>query len=209
MPGVLGEVIGLIRGIEVAGALNIYNEAACRAWGEPPGEATRRIRALEDYLASHWRAPNLLVGEAPGKDGARWSGVPFTSRRQLTGSGAEERTAAAMHRALADLDAEEEVLLWNASVLFPPGNRDPRRVELDACAHLLALISRGRSVFAVGRHAQAATGAPYVRHPSHGGGRRFAEGLRIALRSAPGTDVRLALDDLDRSPRPQLPIGAG
>ncbi len=73
------------------------------------------------------------------------------------------------------------VLLWNASVLFPPGNRDPRRVELEACAPALERVSRGRRVVAVGRHAERATGAAYVRHPSHGGASRFAEGLRRAL----------------------------
>ena len=34
---------------------------------------------------------------------------------------------------------------------------------------------------AVGRHAERATGAPYLRHPSRGGATRFAEGLRLLL----------------------------
>ncbi len=83
---------------------------------------------------------------------------------------------------LAELGCASDVLLWNAIVLFPPGNRDPRRDELDACAPVLERVCRGRTVVAVGRHAQRATGAPYVRHPSHGGAARFAEGLRRALR---------------------------
>ena len=50
-----------------------------------------------------------------------------------------------------------------------------------ACAPALARVCRGRTVLAVGRHAQRATGAPYVRHPSHGGAARFADGLRRVL----------------------------
>jgi len=46
---------------------------------------------------------------------------------------------------------------------------------------VLERVCRGRMVLAVGRHAQRATGAPYVRHPSHGGATRFAEELRRAL----------------------------
>jgi hypothetical protein len=89
---------------------------------------------------------------------------------------------------LADLGCESEVLCWNASVLFPPGNRDPRRPELEASAPALEQVCRGRTVLAVGRHAQRATGAPYLRHPSHGGATRFADGLRRALGRSSGSD---------------------
>jgi uracil-DNA glycosylase len=188
--------------LDVPGALNIYSEDQCIAWGEGPGGATRRTAALARYLASHWTAPTVLVGEAPGKDGARWSGVPFTSCRLLTGSGPAERSATAVHRVLADLGCDNEVLLWNVSALFPPGNRNPRKAEIDACAQMLDLVCRGRTVFAIGRCAQRVTGAPYIRHPSHGGEPLFAAGLRLALRSPPGIDVPNALDRLRPSPQP-------
>jgi hypothetical protein len=42
-------------------------------------------------------------------------------------------------------------------------------------------LTRGRSVVAVGRLAAATLDAPYVRHPSHGGGLAFADGLRRTL----------------------------
>jgi uracil-DNA glycosylase len=174
-------VVDLVRRIRVAGALNLYDETDSVAWGDEPGQASERTLALRGYLAAHWGAPTILVGEAPGQDGARWTGVPFTSCRQLFGSGPTEATATVVHRVLADLGSEDEVLLWNASMLFAPGNRDPRRVEVEACAPVLDLICRGRTVVAVGRFAQAATGAPYIRHPSHGGAARFADGLRVAL----------------------------
>ena len=196
---VVDEVITLVGRIKLPGALNVYREEDCIAWGEEPGEATQRRLVLQHYLTSRWAAPTILVGEAPGKDGARWSGVPFTSRRQLTGSGPAEPTATTVHRVLSDLRCEDEVLLWNASVLFPPANRDPRKAELDACAHALDLVCRGRAVLAIGRHAELATNAPDIRHPSHGGASLFAEGMRIALRSPPGVDVRHALGQLIKS----------
>jgi uracil-DNA glycosylase len=189
----VNEVIGLIARIRVVGALNIYDEDGSVAWGDEPGEATERKEALGNYLTSRWAAPMILVGEAPGEKGARRSGVPFTSRRQLMGSGPTESTATIVHRVLSDLRSEQEVLLWNTSMLFAPGNRDPRRTEVDACAHVLELVCRGRSIVAIGRHAQLATGAPYIRHPSHGGSSLFAEGLRIALRSPSVADVGRAL----------------
>ncbi len=182
VPGPVRQVVHLVRSLAVPGALNLYDEADSVAWGDPPGAATARRRALAAHLADHWSAPMVLVGEAPGKHGARWTGVPFTSPRQLTGTGPSEPTATVVHRVLSELGAGSDVLLWNASVLFPPDNRDPRRAELAACAGVLEQVCCGREVLAVGRHAQRATGAPYVRHPSHGGAAAFAEGLRRALR---------------------------
>ncbi len=192
----IDQVIGLLGDLDVPGALNIYREDQSIAWDEEPGAATQRTLALSHYLAAHWTAPTIMVGEAPGKDGARWTGVPFTSCRLLTGSGRTERTASAVHRVLADLGYDDEVLLWNVSALFPPDNRTPRKAEIDACSEILDLVCRGRTVFAIGRCAQRATRAPYIRHPSHGGAALFAAGMRIALRSPPGIDVGDALSRL-------------
>ncbi len=202
----VAEVVDRLGRIRVAGALNIYDEADCVGWGDEPGWATERRRALWDHLASRWSARAVLVGEAPGKNGARWCGVPFTSCRQLWGRGPTEPTATVVQRVLSQLGCEQEVLLWNSSMLFAPGNRDPRPVEMEACARVLEMVCRGREVFAVGRFAQVATGAPYIRHPSHGGAKRFADGVRVALRSPPGTDVRRALGRLDAS---RLPPSTG
>jgi hypothetical protein len=177
----VGEVMAMVGALRVPGSLNLYDEADSAAWGDPPGAANGRRAALTRYLVSRWAAPVVLVGEAPGRNGARWTGVPFTSSHQLTGSGAKEPTATVVHRVLAELGRATDVLFWNASILFPPGNRDPRRAELDACAPALDRVCRGRTVLAVGRHAQRATGAPYVRHPAHGGAARFAEDLAAAL----------------------------
>ncbi len=136
---------------------------------------------LRGYLAARVDAEIVLVGEAAGYRGARISGIPFTSERQLSGSGPAEASATIVHRVLAELGVEEEVLLWNVVPTHPgtaASNRSPTRAEVDAAAPFLREITAGRKPIAVGRLAAAALdGAPYVRHPSHGGARSFEEGL--------------------------------
>jgi uracil-DNA glycosylase family 4 len=139
---------------------------------------------LTDYLAGRAHAGVVLVGEAAGYRGARVSGVPFTSERQLTGGGPAEPTATIVHRVLADLGVEDEVLLWNVVPTHPgseTSNRRPTRAEVEAASPFLDEVTRGRAVIAVGRLAAAALEAPYVRHPSHGGAVAFEEGLRRAF----------------------------
>ncbi len=126
----------------------------------------------------------LLVGEAAGYRGARISGVPFTSERQLTGSGPAEATATIVHRVLRELRIENDVLLWNVVPTHPgtaTSNRLPTRAEVRAARPFLDELARGRRVVAVGRLAADVLDAPYVRHPSHGGARGFADGLRRTL----------------------------
>ena len=126
----------------------------------------------------------LLVGEAAGYRGARISGVPFTSERQLTGSGPAEATATIVHRVLLELGIENDVLLWNIVPTHPgtaTSNRLPTRAEVRAARPFLDELARGRRAIAVGRLAADVLDAPYVRHPSHGGARAFADGLRRTL----------------------------
>src|SRR3954463_14833980 len=68
---------------------------------------------LRTYLSAREEAPLLLVGEAPGYRGARVSGLPFTSERQLTGRGPAEATATVVQRVLTELGLTDDVLLWN------------------------------------------------------------------------------------------------
>jgi uracil-DNA glycosylase len=139
---------------------------------------------LRRYLAARSRAEVVLVGEAAGYRGARISGIPFTSERQLTGSGPAEATATIVHRVLARLGVEDEVLLWNVVPTHPgraATNRRPTRAEVEAASPYLDELMRGRVAIAVGRLAAAALDAPYVRHPAHGGTAEFEEGLRRAF----------------------------
>jgi uracil-DNA glycosylase len=147
------------------------------------GAATRRER-LRAYLESRRDAPLLLVGEAAGYRGARVSGIPFTSERQLTGHGPAEATATIVRRVLAELGIEQDVLLWNVVPTHPgtaTSNRRPTRREVEAGLPFLRELAHGRYPIAVGRLAHFVLGDPYVRHPSHGGASAFGAGLRASL----------------------------
>jgi hypothetical protein len=142
-------------------------------------------RRLADYLERRAgaRAGLLLVGEAAGYRGARVSGIPFTSERQLTGSGPAEASATIVHRVLDELGLTEHVLLWNVVPTHPhrPGepdsNRRPRAEEIEASRPFLEHLAAGRRVVPVGRVAEAALDMAGIRHPSHGGAQDFRAGL--------------------------------
>jgi hypothetical protein len=164
-----------LAGARIGGTFNFY--------GEGPRANLLRSR-LAAYLESRHTAPYLLVGEAAGYRGARVSGLPFTSERQLTGTGPAEATATIVRAVLRELELEEETLCWNVVPTHPgteTSNRRPTRAEIRAGARFLARVARGRRVVAVGRVAEAVTGAPYVRHPSHGGATGFRDTLRACL----------------------------
>jgi uracil-DNA glycosylase len=154
---------------------NFYREGA--------GAAVRR-RRLCAYLEARADAEVLLLGEAAGYRGARVSGIPFTSERQLTGRGPAEATATIVQRTLIELGLEP--LCWNVVPTHPGtdcSNRRPTRAEVAAARPFLDELAAGRRILAVGRLAAAATNAPYVRHPAHGGAAEFRAGL---LRFAAG-----------------------
>src|SRR5437868_10984568 len=166
------ELVERLAGMRIGGT---YNQYAC---------SELRRRRLAAYLDSRAHAAVVLVGEAAGYRGARVSGIPFTSERQLTGSGPAEATATIVHRVLAELGIEDEVLLWNVVPTHPgseTSNRRPTREEVEAASPFLAELTRGRTAIAVGRLAAASLDAPYVRHPSHGGAAAFEAGLGRAF----------------------------
>ena len=111
--------------------------------------------------------------------------MPFTSERQLTGNGPAEATATIVHRVLAELGLEEQVLLWNVVPTHPgtaTSNRRPTRLEVAAGLPFLHELAADRRAVAVGRLAHTVLGDPYVRHPSRGGAAAFREMLAGALR---------------------------
>jgi hypothetical protein len=157
-----------------------------------------RCERLGSYLEERWSAQYLLVGEAAGYRGARVSGIPFTSERQLTGTGPAEATATIVHAVLAELGLEEDVLLWNVVPTHPhrPGapytNRRPTRAEVEDSRPFLDTLARGRRALSVGRLAHSVLGGPYLRHPSHGGAAEFRAGLATATippRRTPGPPI--------------------
>ncbi|HEX5448694.1 MAG TPA: uracil-DNA glycosylase [Gaiellaceae bacterium] len=168
-------LIDKLAAADIGATWNFYRE----------GDRSGLLRGrLGRYLEEHADAPILLVGEAPGYRGARVSGIPFTSERQLTGHGPAEATATVVHRALQDL--ELDVLLWNVVPTHPGtenSNRPPTKQEVEAGLPFALELAENRRVLAVGRVAAQALGAPYIRHPSHGGASDFKAGL---LQFAPG-----------------------
>jgi uracil-DNA glycosylase len=174
----MDEFIERLRRVCIGGTFNFYRDGAAAA--------LRRERLLA-YLRSRQEASLLLVGEAPGYRGARVSGIPFTSERQLTGSGPAEATATIVHRVLAELGLEEETLCWNVVPTHPyrPGrpetNRRPTAEEVEASRPFLDALSHGRRLVAIGGLAESASGAPAVRHPSRGGAGAFRDGLTTLL----------------------------
>ncbi len=150
-------------------------------------EAALRRERLVAYLEERDSAKILLVGEAAGYRGARVSGLPFTSERQVSGRAPGEASATIVRRVLRELDLEESVLLWNLVPTHPhrprrpKSNRAPTRDEIHAGRCFVEALGAGRRVIPVGRLAQQELGGPYVRHPSHGGARAFEKGLLAAL----------------------------
>ena len=173
---------------------------------DQPGGAQKRCQNLRCYLEAFAGARHILVGEAAGYAGCRFSGIPFTCEEQLVGenplpwaagldlnrsSRADrlwiERSATMVWEALGE---RRDVLLWNAFPWHPYGargplsNRNPGRdlgagQEVLRC--LLALFP-GAQTYAVGRVAERALAdlglpAPYIRHPSHGGKAKFTAGV--------------------------------
>jgi uracil-DNA glycosylase len=168
-----------------------FVEALARArigetFNQYAGSELRRTR-LADYLERQVDARYLLVGEAAGYRGARRSGIPFTSERQLSGEGPAEATATIVHRALAELELEDDVLLWNVVPTHPhqPGvrssNRRPTAAEVREAMRFLLELAAGRRTIPVGRLAHAVLGGSYVRHPSHGGSAAFRAGLLLSI----------------------------
>ncbi len=171
----------------------------------PHGAAVRR-RNLHRYLETFADARFVLVGEAAGYAGCRFSGIPFTCEAQLVGpqplgwtlgkdlgrsSTREtlwvERSARIVWGALGE---RTDCVLWNVFPWHPFGeagplsNRAPGRdlsAGLDVLRCFLSLFPSARP-HAVGRVAQRAlesigVPSPYIRHPSHGGKREFVAGV--------------------------------
>jgi uracil-DNA glycosylase len=176
--------------------------ATCNQFQEPGGE--ERLENVRAYVTQRLRAPVVAVGEAGGYQGARWSGIAFTSERDLLRWGApfritsdkpngwSEPSGTIVHRTLDELGAEHDVLLWNTVPTHPfaagrpLSNRRPSSAEIAAgvpfLERVLAMVSPS-VVVAVGRVSEAALAgigveAVAVRHPSHGGATAFAAGMR-------------------------------
>lgn len=166
----------------------------------------QRLANLRRYLDERSGAEVVALGEAAGYQGMRWSGIAFTSERDLMRwgdgyavtsdrpNGWSEPSGTIVHRVLEELGAERRVVLWNTVPHHPhaPGNplsnRRPTVAEVAAgsvFAERAIEILRPTTIVAVGRIAESILGSrgAYVRHPANGGGAAFAAGIREILAS--------------------------
>lgn len=160
------------------GLFNPWRER-CEQDLHPDAPQQRRIRYL-DHLNIH-NPRFLLVGEAAGYQGCRYSGIPFTSERQLLAGEIprqppaprrltsrprpwSEPSATIVWRTLKSLGIEHQTILWNAVPWHPhkPGdpwtNRTPTEKEraagmafLERVVHLFPQAT----LIAVGRKAES------------------------------------------------------
>jgi len=163
-----------------------------------------RRKNLRNYLRSFLEYPSVMViGEAPGWRGCRFSGVPFTSEFQLcsgilpfageqssmNASPYKESTATIFWKLLRDY--HPQFFAWNCIPFHPYqsdkllSNRTPTNKEITTYLVLLSelvLLMRPRQIVAVGRSAERALEKidiplTYVRHPSRGGANKFKAGM--------------------------------
>jgi uracil-DNA glycosylase len=184
---------------------DLFNQYRDRVEGlDLPGAAGIRRRNLRNYLESFPARPGVLVvGEAAGPWGCRFSGIPFTGERQLKSGELPfrgrksstheppylERSGTVLWKAL--LRHHPGFLLWNTVPYHPHTRgepldiRTPSRAEIEACSVFLKEVIRllrPALIVAVGRKAEGAIRAlgespVYVRHPSQAGARAFREGV--------------------------------
>ncbi len=193
-----------------AGLFNPYRSTDSELDLEKAAEIRREN--LLGYIKSLPERPwLLLVGEAPGWRGCRFSGIPFTSERQLVEGTLpfpgrqssrkpeawDERSARIFWNAL--MPYFPAFFCWNSLPLHPfkPGipcsNRHPKKSEARKFLSVLYgiwTILQPRQVIGIGRCAcwalsEAGVASAYVRHPAHGGSDQFQSGMRTILTASP------------------------
>ncbi len=197
------QLFALLTGFRGEGVFNQYRDVTTEL--DRPHGAAIRCANLRRYLQRFSGATYVLVGEAAGYAGCRFSGIPFTGEAQLVGperlpwagnggyaqsSSGEpwrERSGTIVWQALG---RRHDCVLWNAFPWHPFGakplsNRRPRRTEMmqarELLTHFVSLFP-GAQVLAIGRVSQRALGeigvsARYIRHPSYGGKAAFLRGI--------------------------------
>lgn len=163
-----------------------------------------RQENLRNYLRSFPENPSVIViGEAPGWRGCRFSGVPFTSEFQLCddslpfagkqsskNNSPYKEGAATIFWKIMNV-YHPQFFAWNCIPFHPhkPGapstNRTPTTGEiityLSLLTEIIALV-KPNQIVAIGKSAEHALKkadipSSYIRHPSHGGKNEFRVGM--------------------------------
>jgi len=172
------------------------------------GAASIRRENLFQYLSWFTDSPPILVvGEAPGPWGCRFTGVPYTSERlfsegifpfrgRKTSAKVEpcaERTATIFWRVM--IAHLPRFVIWNTLPLHPHRAGEPLTIRPPTAGEMREYLPmmeavmtaiRPETVLAVGRIAQNAIRKldqrfiP-IRHPSHGGAAEFQKGMESVL----------------------------
>ena len=184
---------------------NMYRDRVSNGRDVGRAPAIRRRNLLSYLRAYPGRPEALLMIEAPGPWGCRFSGVPITSEAQLLDPAfpiTGERTSA---RAEPMTEYSANIFwrilrffIWN-TVPFHPYHRErpdsirgPRVAEIKQFVPMnLAVIDilKPRQIFAVGRKAERlliqelGLECTYVRHPSQGGASLFEAAMLAAFQS--------------------------
>lgn len=201
-----GSLLASLRAVPSGdGVFNLYRDEYPEL--DVPGAAHLRCGNLRGLLASRpLPVPLLVVVEAPGWRGCRFSGIPITSEALLMQPGFPwagtptrrdgplgEQSATIFHRAMAGF--HHAVLVWNTFPFHPhrPGepcsNRTPSRKEQHLGLPFLERVlawSRPTQCAAVGRIAERALsdlGVAHtpIRHPAQGGAADFSRGMAALL----------------------------
>lgn len=175
-----------------------------------------RRENLREYLNRCRNAKVILLGEAPGYCGCKFSGIPFTDEAM-----AEDYLFLNWLRPTSNRDSSRwqeksarvvwpqlgtkchEVVLWNAYPFHPYegsklSNRTPTAKELKR--HLKILQSflalfPDATIFAIGRSAEKALtklqkNCTLIRHPAYGGQSEFQAGIQSNFKHIFGSTYR-------------------
>ena len=185
---------------------NMYRDEARRF--DVTGATELRRENVKAYLSAFRDRPDtLIVGEAPGPWGCRFTGVPYTSERLYECNHVPFRGRKTSLRAESYAESTATIfwkvmtphfprfLIWNAVPFHPHRVGEPLsirtpsvtevRAHLDIMEEVLRIVSP-QQVLAVGRIAQRALSklnhdCVPIRHPSHGGATAFRNGIEHTL----------------------------
>jgi hypothetical protein len=198
-------ILDLLTAYEGDGAFNQYRQT--HPSHDLPGAPEIRQANLRQFLETFTDVRTILLAEAAGYQGCRFSGIPMTSEDHLVGaepvgwaagvgyrrSSARDRlwrepSATILWEALGD---RMDCLIWNTFPWHPMGkrgplsNRTPRVPEVQAGLPVLHAIRErypSARLVAIGRIAERTLrrqgiDTHYVRHPAHGGKNDFVAGI--------------------------------